>query len=198
MRGSFSWKVQFLRTNYIFNYADESTCTCFKTAISVFVERRTTNINLSYFSLTLINESCCSKYNCSLKFSLLHILQVCLISFFNPWTFFIFTLSPSFFLRTIHFTFLSNLCMALVLSGMDPLQSAAIFSFRRDFRHYIHKFLTPLYFYKKTYYWVTGRLLCVFNIGKFGNLSVKQPVYWHFDLNVCGQFISSTKERENA
>lgn len=88
MRGSFSWKVQFLRTNYIFNYADESTCTCFKTAISVFVERRTTNINLSYFSLTLINESCCSKYNCSLKFSLLHILQVCLISFFfYPLTF---------------------------------------------------------------------------------------------------------------
>ena len=198
MWGSFSWKVQFLRTNYIFNYADESTCTCFKTAISVFVERRTTNINLSYFSLTLINESCCSKYNCSLKFSLLHILQVCLISFFYPWTFFIFTLSPSFFLRTIHFTFLSNLCMALVLSGMDPLQSAAIFSFRRDFRHYIHKFLTPLYFYKKTYYWVTGRLLCVFNIRKFGNLSVKQPVYWHFDVNVCGQFISGTKERDNA
>lgn len=39
---------------------------------------------------------------------------------------------------------------------------------------------------------------CVFNIRKFGNLSVKQPVYWHFDVNVCGQFISSTKERENA
>ena len=144
--------MQFLRTNYIFNYADESTCTCFKTAISVFVERRTTNINLSYFSLTLINESCCSKYNCSLKFSLLHILQVCLISFFLSMNIFIFTLSPSFFLRTIHFTFLSNLCMALVLSGMDLLQSAAIFSFRRDFRHYIHKFLAPLYFYKKTYY----------------------------------------------
>lgn len=180
MWGSFSWKVQFLRTNYIFNYADESTCTCFKTAISVFVERRTTNINLSYFSLTLINESCCSKYYCSLKFSLLHILQVCLISFFLSMNIFIFTLSPSFFLRTIHFTFLSNLCMALVLSGMDLLQSAAIFSFRRDFRHYIHKFLTTLYFYKKKNYWVTGRLLCVFisgNIGKFGNLSVKQPVY---------------------
>lgn len=191
--------MQFLRTNYIFNYADESTCTCFKTAISVFVERRTTNINLSYFSLTLINESCCSKYNCSLKFSLLHILQVCLISFFFTHEhFYIYSLSFFFFLRTIHFTFLSNLCMALVLSGMDLLRSAAIFSFRRDFRHYIHKFLTTLYFYKKTYYRVTGRLLCVFNIGKFGNLSVKQPVYWHFDVNVCGQFISSTKERENA
>lgn len=33
---------------------------------------------------------------------------------------------------------------------------------------------------------------------KIGNLSVIQPVYWHFDVNVCGQSISSTKERENA
>lgn len=100
MWGSFSRKVQFLRTNYIFNYAVESTCTCFKTAISVFVERRTTNINLSYFSLTLINESCCSKYNCSLKFSLLHILQVCLISFFF--------IREHFYIYSLSFFFLKN------------------------------------------------------------------------------------------
>ena len=129
MWGSFSWKVQFLRTNYIFNYADESTCTCFKTAISVFVERRTTNINLSYFSLTLINESCCSKYNCSLKFSLLHILQVCLISFFFTHEhFYIYSLS-FFFLKnnSFHVPEQSMHGFGLVRYGSTPVSSYIFF-----------------------------------------------------------------------
>ena len=94
-----------------------------------FLQRRTTNINLSYFSLTLISESCCSKYNCSLKFSLLYILQVCLISFFFIHEhFYIYSLS-FFFLKnnSFHVPEQSMHGFGLVRYGSTPVSSYIFF-----------------------------------------------------------------------